>query len=118
MQMGHHLVGIGARVYHQAIAALGHALAPRQLGGQEDAAAHQLLVLRAQFGQGRDVRFGYDEDMFGRLRIDIPDGDDILILVHNLGRYLASGDAAEDALSNNYRPSSRATSSRWNSASP
>ena len=46
---------------------------------------------------GRDVALGNDQQMDGRLGIEIPERHHLVVLVLDLGRALLRGDPAEDA---------------------
>src|SRR5690349_2590111 len=62
--------------------------APRQL-------ADNRVVLRRQLVERRDVALGDDEHMRRGLRLDVFEGQDAFVLVHDLGWQLAVDDLAE-----------------------
>ena len=64
----------------------------------EKAAAHQLGIPGLQLGDVRDVALRDDEDVHGSLRIDIPEREDGVVLVLDIGRVLSRDDAAENAV--------------------
>ncbi len=48
--------------------------------------------------EGRDMLARDDERVDGRVRIDVAEGDRLLVLVNNIGGNLARDDATEDAI--------------------
>lgn len=52
-------------------------------------------------GELRDVGVvlpGHHEHVHGRLRVDVPEGDGVLVLSHDVGRQVARDDPAEEAV--------------------
>jgi hypothetical protein len=61
-------------------------------------AAEQRPVLRRGLEQARDVLPRHDQDVGRSLRREIVEGDHLVVLMHDAGRYVAGHDAAEDAV--------------------
>jgi hypothetical protein len=55
-------------------------------------------LLNAKLGKRWDVGFRHNEDMGWRLRVDVANSNDILILIEDIAFDLAAYDAAKDAL--------------------
>jgi hypothetical protein len=91
------LSGAGADVEDGAVSLLDVALA-RDLGGGEVAAANDFGVGGFRFFQSGKMFLGNDEDMCGRLCVDVLEGEYIFIFVNFLGGNLAAEDAAEEAI--------------------
>jgi len=71
---------------------------PRDLGGGEMAPADDFGVFRIRFLQSGEMFFGNDENVCGRLRVDVFEGEDVVIFVNFLRRNFAADDAAEEAI--------------------
>src|SRR5438874_786518 len=74
------------------------ALLAGDLAGNGDELPEQRLVLRPRLRDRRDVLARDHQHVHRRLRVEVSKGDRLLIAVHDVGRDLAGGDAAEDAL--------------------
>ena len=98
VEVGHLLTGLNAGVYHQSIAFFGHTLLLRQLDGGEAHVGEETPVLGGGFGKRRDVGFGHNQKVGGRLRVDIADGNNLLILIQDIAFELAAYNAAKDTL--------------------
>jgi hypothetical protein len=91
------LPGAGADVENSAISMLDIALASDLRRGQM-ASADNLGVGDFGFFQPGEMSLRNDESVCGRLRTDVLEGIDVLILVDFLGRNFARDDAAEKAV--------------------
>lgn len=94
------LSGAGADVEDGAIAALDAALAS-DAGGGELALADQFSIFGLRFLQSGEVALGDDEDVRRGLRVDVLEGEGVLVLVNLLGGDLAGDDLAEEAIHKN-----------------
>ena len=100
MQVHDGLAGGGARVHDAAEAGLGDA-AP--LGHRADGGLHRGKRLgRHVVDEVVVMGLGDHEDVDGRLRVEVAEGDDVLVLVEELGGDLPVGDLAEDAVGHGY----------------
>src|SRR5260221_2093874 len=97
MQMEHRLARTRPDVVDRAIAVLDATLTS-QFGGDQLAVPENLSVFRPCFFQADDVFFGYDEQVRGRLGMDVLKGKDPLVLVDFLGRDFSLDDLAEEAV--------------------
>jgi hypothetical protein len=91
------LSGAGADVEDGAVSLLDVALAG-DLGGGEVAAPDDFGVAGLSLFQSGKMLLGNDEDMGGRLCVDVFKGEDVFVLVNSLGGNLAAEDAAEKAV--------------------
>src|SRR5215470_3305428 len=67
-------------------------------GGPSDQLAHDAIVARLDVVQRCDMPLRHDEDMGRRLRIDVVEGEDAVVLVDDRSRHLALDDLAEKAV--------------------
>jgi hypothetical protein len=91
------LSGAGADVEDGAVALLDVALAS-DLGGGEVAAADDFGIGGLGFFESGKMFFGDDEDVSGGLRVDVFEGEDLVVFVNLLGGDFAGDDAAEEAV--------------------
>jgi hypothetical protein len=91
------LSGTGADVEDGAVALLDVALAG-DLGGGQVAAADQFGVGGLGLFQSGNMFFGNDEDVGGGLRVDVFEGENVVVLVDFLGGNFAAQNAAEQAV--------------------
>jgi len=96
------LSGAGADVQDGAVSLLDVALAG-DLSGGEVAAADDFRVAGLSFFQSGKMFFGNDQDVRGRLGIDVFEGEHVVVFVHFPGRNLAAEDAAEKTVGHNPR---------------
>ena len=96
--MGHLLPPFPATVYYQAVSLFGYPFLSGQLMSYVNQMGRKLTLPWAELSQGGYVGFGYYQKMCRSLGLDVPYGDDLVILVDNIGWYLASYDAAENAI--------------------
>ena len=61
--------------------------------------------LRVAFEDVAHVLFRHDEHVYRRLRVDVPEGKHVFILVHLVAGNLPGDDLAEDAVHNVHLPS-------------
>ena len=75
--------------------------------------SNERIVLRRQVVEGRDVPPGDDQHVHGRLRVDVLDRDEAIVLVDDGAGYLPGDDPAEQAFRHVIRstPSSELRSS-------
>ena len=98
VDMKHRLSGVALTVQDRAVPALGIAMLFGQRCCAPDHGPDEVVVARSQVVQRRDVLPRNDEDMKRRLRTDVLERDQILILVDEVARDLASDDLAEQAV--------------------
>ena len=96
MDVVHCLSAFLAGVDHGAIA-LCQSLGSGNLGGCPMKVADQGAVLLASMGNGRDVLARNDEDVYGRLRINVGKGVALVVLVDGFGRDTSIDNPAEEA---------------------
>ena len=89
--------GAGTDVEDGAVALLDVALAGN-LGRSEVAAADDFGVGGLGFFQSSKMFLGNDEDVRGGLRVDVFEGEDVVVLVNFPGRNFTGEDAAEEAV--------------------
>jgi hypothetical protein len=97
VEMKHGLTGAGADVEDGAVSLLEVALAG-DLGGGEVAAADDFGVGGLGFFESGKMFFGDDQDVSGGLRVDVFEGEDVVVLVDFVGGDFAAEDAAEEAI--------------------
>src|ERR1700727_4096061 len=97
VQMKHRLSRAGSHVEDGAVSLFDVALAGN-LGGREMAAADDLRISRLGFFQSRKVFFRNDQNMCRSLRIDVFEGEDVIVFVNFLGGNFAADDTAEKAV--------------------
>src|SRR5271170_7435564 len=83
-----------ANVQHCAVSLLNVAL-PRDLSGGEVAAPDEFSITGPRLFQSREMLARNDQHMRGRLRIDVFEGEDVLVLVNLFRRNLAVKNTAE-----------------------
>ena len=111
MKVGDGFSTIGAIIDDEAIAGFFElALAGNALGGDEEMSEEGMIL--GGNGAVAGVMFFRDEkDVDGGLGGEITEGEDVIILVKNIGRNLAVDDAFEDGFG--HRASYQIGSSRW-----
>lgn len=97
MQVKHGLSCTRADVEDGAISVFDVALAGN-LRGSEMAAADHFGVLRLRLFESCKMFLGNDQNVRGRLGVDVFKGEDVLVFVNFLRRKLAAEDAAEGAM--------------------
>lgn len=91
------LASIWSGVYDEAVAALQPG-GPRKLGGYRHKPPQQLGVVLAGGGVGFDVGFGDEQQVDGRLRVDVRERKRVLVFVDSPGWNLPAHDFAEYAI--------------------
>jgi hypothetical protein len=91
------LSGAGADVEDGAVSLLDVALAG-DVGGGEVTAADYFGVRGLGLFESSKMFFGDDKDVSGSLRVDVFEGEDVVIVVNLLGGDFAGDDAAEEAV--------------------
>src|SRR4029450_2076441 len=91
----HDLAPLWAAVHSKPIAALGHSLRLSERSCRQEAAPDDVGVLGLHRDDRVDVALGHDEEMDGRLRVDVLEGQNRVVLVLDFGGSLAGHDAAE-----------------------
>jgi len=98
VNMEDRLAGGTVGVEHGPVAVVGVSVLFRDGCGHTLHRAHQRIVVRIQIVQCGDVTARNDQDVQGRLRIDIPDRNDLVILMDEASRDLSCDDLAEKAI--------------------
>jgi hypothetical protein len=91
------LSGAGAHVEDGAVSLFDVALAG-DVGGGEVAAADEFGVGGFGLFQSDKMFFGDDEDVGGGLRVDVFEGEDVVVFEYFFGGNFAAEDAAEEAV--------------------
>jgi hypothetical protein len=97
VQVIHDLTTLRSRIGRDAIAALPVAQALCEETGHTETMPHHGFVAWLETRDGLDVAFGNDEQVDGRLWIEILEGEDLVVVVFDLGRALSGDDTAENA---------------------
>ena len=91
--MEHGLPRVRPVIHDQA--ALLRAVFPGQLRADADDLADERLVLACNRARAAEVFLGDDQEVRGRLGGDVPEGEDLIVLVQFFGRDFTAGDPAE-----------------------
>src|SRR4051812_13532254 len=94
VQVVHRLPSVGAGIDHRAVAP-GDAFGRGDLRGGEHDLSYQRWI--AGLVERRDVYTGDDENVRRRLRVDVAEGDGMLVLPYDPGGNLAANNPAEEA---------------------
>ncbi len=92
------LAGPGEGIGHQPETSLVQALRSRQLDGPQLQPAEKFPVAFFGLQKARDMPAGDDQDVCRGLRVDVTKRDHVIVLVDDVGRDLASGYFAEEAV--------------------
>ena len=98
MDVEHRLTRSGVAVENSPVAAF---LVPVFLGDRSCSTCHltdQPIILSRQFVERWDVTSRHDEHVHRRLRIDVPECDEPVVLVDEVARDLAGNNSAEEAI--------------------
>lgn len=114
MQMGHCFAGVTAIVEYEAEAVLRQVQLPSNFGGFQQQMTEQGLVLRPRFRDPRDGLLWDQKDVRGRLRGDVVEGDDQVVLIDDPGRDFTSDDFLKQGFA--HKLVSRAAQNRADSA--
>ena len=71
---------------------------PGHLGNDLKDVGHRPAVFRRHLGSGGDVGLGDDQEVGGRLGIDVIEGEALLVLIHLVGRDLSRDDLTEQTI--------------------
>jgi len=96
MQVKHFLPGVSPVVDHQPVAALGDALFAGNLGCDNEHTPQRRFVFRGRVVDGGDGLIGDDQDVNGRLGVDVSESRHLVILVNDVGGDFAFDDFAEN----------------------
>ena len=88
----------GVAIHRHAEAFRATLLLRQALSGEEDMPGELLVIGLAEVVQGRDVLLGNDQKVHGRLRGDVMEGHDLIVLVEHLGRNVPGDDLAEQTI--------------------
>jgi hypothetical protein len=91
------LAAIFAGVDHGAVT-LRESFGASYFGGCPMKMADQRVVFLACLGNGRNVQARNNEDVYGRLRIDVGEGITLIVLIDGFGRNTSIDDPAEKAI--------------------
>src|SRR5438034_10687979 len=105
--MEHRLSAVGVRIHHEAVPPLRDAELPRQVPREAEEFTEQARVLRLV--EGGHVMRGDHENVRGRLRIEVREGQHAVTALHDRRRDLAGGDAAKHATPGHVPPSPKAS---------
>jgi hypothetical protein len=96
MQVRYLLSSFNSAVDRQAITALSYALLLSQILSYDDHPPGKLMMVFSKLSRGCDVYLGYDKYMDRRLRMNIPEGQKVLILVDQIAGEFPGNDPAEN----------------------
>src|SRR5678815_2196588 len=92
------LAAVGVAIHDDAVAIPGKAFAPCISGGGEHEPADDVPMRRLEVVERGDRRFRHEQDVHRRLWRDVAKGDDIVVLMDDVGRDFAADDPAEDGV--------------------
>ena len=98
MDVEDRLTCFAIRVEHRPVAAIGVAVFPGDLRSRAMHGPNEAVVVRRQIVQRGDVSSRDDQHMQRRLRVDVFDRDQLIVLMHELSRNLAADDLAEETV--------------------
>ena len=98
MEVEHRLPAVLAVVRDQAITGALQTFTAGEVPGDEEEPAEQRGIVHVGVPHGPDVAPRDQQDVHGGLRVDVPEGDDVVVLVDDVRRDLSSGDLAEQAV--------------------
>src|SRR5690606_22015652 len=94
----HRLARARVRVHDQAVAVLRDPLLRRDRAGRDEQLAEQRGIRRLDVVHRADVTLRDDQNVQRRLRVDIPERQQLIRLVHDLRRTLPTYDATEETV--------------------
>lgn len=112
MRVKNSLVGVGAGVGHQPVAALGNALGNSDIARRGNDLDQHLRCGLDQSGGVGLVLLRDDQNMHGSLRFPVPEGHRGIGFVNDVGRDLAGDDLAEEAVGFGHECTVRVTRSK------
>ena len=89
MQVEHRLPPVGVAVHDEAKAGISDAVRPRELSRGDEQVTGQLTVFGGEVVDGGDVAPGNEERVRRGLRVDVEEGDAVLVFVNLLRGNLA-----------------------------
>lgn len=92
VEMGNRFAAVGSVVDHQPEAGFTDSQLSCNFRRLEEQMADQLFVLGRGFGDARYRFFGNDQNVLGRLRVDVAKGDHQIIFVNDVRGDFARGD--------------------------
>lgn len=95
MKMANRLSAVLPAVHHKTVSLVVESLALGNAGSRQHQGTHFRGVIPGQFRQAADVSPGDDQDMGGRFRVDVPESQDVFIVVNFRAWYLSLGNRAE-----------------------
>ena len=113
MEVIDRLSGVGSGVDHHPKAVLLHASRCRYPARRQQKPPEQRLVLRPCRRQVIEMLPRDNQDVGGRLRIQVVEGDQVRLIQQLVRRDLSLGDFAKDAVGHKLLPPSRPQSRRW-----
>ena len=84
MQMGHGFARVRTVVEYEPVAALFEPKLFRNLSGFEHQVSEDFVILGPGFGDARNGFPGNDQNVGRRLRLDVPEGTDQIVLINNV----------------------------------
>ena len=98
MRVKHGLSRVGAGVEHGSVAGVGHSFGARELRGHAVQVPYQRVVLGGEVAHRRDVFFRYDKNVGRRLRVEVADGERVIVFVNLFRGDLSVADFAKQAV--------------------
>ena len=95
MQVPHGLASLFSTVDHKAVALVSKAFPSGNLGGCKEQACHIRGVLGSDIVQAADMPLGDDQYVGWCLGVDVPEGQDVFIVVYLCAWYAAANDGTE-----------------------
>src|SRR5688572_924517 len=109
MDVEDRLTCFAIRVEHRPVAAIGVAVFPGDLRGGAMHGPNEAVVARRQVAQRGDVPARDDQHMQRRLRVDVLNRDQLIVLMHELPGNLTADDLAEKTIAHDARRPRRLT---------
>ena len=96
MDLEHGLATVPVAVHDDAVAVLGQAFLLRVRGRGQREAADDFGLSRLQVVERGHVHLGHEQHVHRRLRGDVAEGDEVLVLMDDIGGQFAPDDLVED----------------------
>src|SRR5262245_29161057 len=103
MDVEHSLTGVAFRIEDDSIALVRIPVLFRDGGRGSLYRAHERIIMRAEIVERGDVATRNNQDVQRRLRVDVPDGDELVVLVDKASRDLSRDDLAEKTVAHTLR---------------
>lgn len=97
MEVKDRLPAVAALIENEPVAVGRQTFLRCQLGGGGEEGGQQGRVPGGQGGHSVEMLIGNDQNMRGRLRVNVAEGGDQVILIDDSGRQISGGDLAEKA---------------------